>query len=94
MQIQKKIEDITFTPMTLFGEEMEVSENIVIHAAGGMLVQSVRKVVSSNLTIGIPITMQRLKSCKSVGDNVMENFSDLQFVKFLDGVSARSVWRL
>ena len=43
MQIQKKIEDITFTPMTLFGEEMEVSENIVMASAAGWYVGAICK---------------------------------------------------
>ena len=43
MQIQKKIEDITFTPMTVFGEEMEVSENIVMASAAGWYVGAVCK---------------------------------------------------
>ena len=43
MQIQKKIEDITFTPMTLFGEELEVSENIVMASAAGWYVGAICK---------------------------------------------------
>ena len=43
MQIQKKIEDITFTPMTVFGEEMEVSENIVMASAAGWYVGAICK---------------------------------------------------
>ena len=43
MQIQKKIEDIKFTPMTVFGEEMEVSENIVMASAAGWYVGSICK---------------------------------------------------
>ena len=43
MQIQKKIEDIKFTPMTVFGEEMEVSEDIVMASAAGWYVGSVCK---------------------------------------------------
>ena len=43
MQIQKKIEDIKFTPVTLFGEEMEVSENIVMASAAGWYVGSICK---------------------------------------------------
>ena len=43
MQIQKKIEDITFTPMTVFGEEMEVSENIVMTSAAGWYVGAICK---------------------------------------------------
>ena len=43
MQTQKKIEDITFTPMTLFGEEMEVSENIVMASAAGWYVGAICK---------------------------------------------------
>ena len=43
MQIQKKIEDIKFTPVTLFGEEMEVSENIVMASAAGWYVGAICK---------------------------------------------------
>ena len=43
MQIQKKIEDIQFTPITVFGEEMEVSENIVMASAAGWYVGAVCK---------------------------------------------------
>ena len=43
MQIQKKIEDIKFTPMTLYGEEMQVSENIVMASAAGWYVGAVCK---------------------------------------------------
>ena len=43
MQIQKKIEDIQFTPMTVFGEEMEVSENIVMASAAGWYVGAICK---------------------------------------------------
>ena len=43
MQIQKKIEDITFTPITVFGEEMEVSENIVMASAAGWYVGAICK---------------------------------------------------
>ena len=43
MQIQKKIEDIEFTPMTVFGEEMEVSENIVMASAAGWYVGAICK---------------------------------------------------
>ena len=43
MQIQKKIEDIKFTPMTVFGEEMEVSENIVMASAAGWYVGAICK---------------------------------------------------
>ena len=43
MQIQKKIEDIKFTPMTVFGEEMEVSEDIVMASAAGWYVGAVCK---------------------------------------------------
>ena len=43
MQIQKKIEDITFTPMTLFGEELEVSEDIVMASAAGWYVGAICK---------------------------------------------------
>ena len=43
MKIQKKIEDIEFTPMTLFGEEMQVSENIVMASAAGWYVGSICK---------------------------------------------------
>ena len=43
MQIQKKIEDIKFTPMTLFGEEMQVSENIVMASAAGWYVGAICK---------------------------------------------------
>ena len=43
MQIQKKIEDIQFTPMTVFGEEMQVSENIVMASAAGWYVGAICK---------------------------------------------------
>jgi len=43
MQIQKKIEDIKFTPMTVFGEEMEVSEDIVMASAAGWYVGAICK---------------------------------------------------
>ena len=43
MKVQKKIEDIKFTPMTIFGEEMEVSENIVMASAAGWYVGSICK---------------------------------------------------
>ena len=43
MKIQKKIEDIKFTPMTVFGEEMEVSENIVMASAAGWYVGAICK---------------------------------------------------
>lgn len=43
MQIQKKIEDIQFTPVTVFGEEMEVSENIVMASAAGWYVGAICK---------------------------------------------------
>ena len=43
MQIQKKIEDIQFTPMTVFGEEIEVSENIVMASAAGWYVGAICK---------------------------------------------------
>ena len=43
MQIQKKIEDIKFTPVTLFGEEMQVSENIVMASAAGWYVGAICK---------------------------------------------------
>ena len=43
MQIQKKIEDIKFTPITVFGEEMEVSENIVMASAAGWYVGAICK---------------------------------------------------
>lgn len=43
MQIQKKIEDIKFTPMTLFGEELEVSEDIVMASAAGWYVGAICK---------------------------------------------------
>ena len=43
MQIQKKIEDIQFTPMTVFGEEMEVSEDIVMASAAGWYVGAICK---------------------------------------------------
>ena len=43
MKIQKKIEDIEFTPMTLFGEEIQVSENIVMASAAGWYVGSICK---------------------------------------------------
>ena len=43
MQIQKKIEDIQFTPITVFGEEMEVSENIVMASAAGWYVGAICK---------------------------------------------------
>ena len=43
MQSQKKIEDIKFTPMTLFGEEMQVSENIVMASAAGWYVGAICK---------------------------------------------------
>ena len=43
MKIQKKIEDIEFTPMTIFGEEMEVSENIVMASAAGWYVGAICK---------------------------------------------------
>ena len=43
MKIQKKIEDIEFTPMTVFGEEMEVSENIVMASAAGWYVGAICK---------------------------------------------------
>ena len=43
MQIQKKIEDIQFTPVTVFGEEMEVSEDIVMASAAGWYVGAICK---------------------------------------------------
>jgi hypothetical protein len=43
MQIQKKIEDIKFTPMTVFGEEMQVSESIVMASAAGWYVGAICK---------------------------------------------------
>ena len=43
MQIQKKIEDIKFTPFTAFGEEMEVSEDIVMASAAGWYVGAICK---------------------------------------------------
>ena len=43
MKVQKKIEDIKFTPMTIFGEEMEVSDNIVMASAAGWHVGSICK---------------------------------------------------
>ena len=43
MQIQKKIEDIKFTPMTVLGEEMEVSEDIVMASAAGWYVGAICK---------------------------------------------------
>ena len=43
MQIQKKIEDIKFTPMTVFGEEMEVSEDIVMASGNGWYVGAICK---------------------------------------------------
>ena len=43
MKIQKKIEDIEFTPMTVFGEEMEVSEDIVMASAAGWYVGAICK---------------------------------------------------
>ena len=43
MKLQKKIEDIQFTPMTVFGEEMQVSENIVMASAAGWYVGAICK---------------------------------------------------
>tara|TARA_B100000085_G_scaffold228469_1_gene214451 strand:- start:394 stop:612 length:219 start_codon:yes stop_codon:yes gene_type:complete len=43
MQILKKIEDIQFTPMTVFGEEMQVSESIVMASAAGWYVGAICK---------------------------------------------------
>lgn len=43
MQIHKKIEEIKFTPMTVFGEEMQVSESIVMASAAGWYVGSICK---------------------------------------------------
>ena len=43
MQIHKKIEDIKFTPTTVFGEEMQVSESIVMASAAGWYVGSICK---------------------------------------------------
>ena len=43
MKLQKKIEDIKFAPMTMFGEEMEVSEDIVMASAAGWYVGAICK---------------------------------------------------
>ena len=43
MKLQKKIEDIQFTPMTVFGEEMQVSESIVMASAAGWYVGAICK---------------------------------------------------
>ena len=43
MQIQKKIEDIVFTTVNLFGQEMPVSDPIVMASAAGWYVGAVCK---------------------------------------------------
>ena len=43
MQIHKKSEDIKSTPTTLVGEEMEVSESIVMASAAGWYVGAICK---------------------------------------------------
>ena len=43
MQIQKEIEDIKFNTTNVYGEEMEVSENIVMASAAGWYVGAICK---------------------------------------------------
>ena len=43
MQIQKKMEDIVFTNVNLFGQEMPVSDPIVMASAAGWYVGAVCK---------------------------------------------------
>jgi len=43
MQIQKDIEDIKFTTQDVYGEEMEVSEEIVMASAAGWYVGAICK---------------------------------------------------
>lgn len=43
MKIQKEIEDIKFTTKNVYGEEMEVSENIVMASAAGWYVGAICK---------------------------------------------------
>ena len=43
MQIQKDIEDIKFTTRDVYGEEMEVSEEIVMASAAGWYVGAICK---------------------------------------------------
>ena len=43
MQIQKKIKDINFTTVNLFGQEMPVSDPIVMASAAGWYVGAVCK---------------------------------------------------
>jgi len=43
MQIQKKIEDINFTTVNLFGQEMPVSDPIVMASAAGWYVGAICK---------------------------------------------------
>ena len=43
MKIQKEIEDIKFTTTNVYGQEMEVSENIVMASAAGWYVGAICK---------------------------------------------------
>ena len=43
MQIHKEIEDIKFTTQNVYGEEMEVSEKIVMASAAGWYVGAICK---------------------------------------------------